>query len=83
METQCAAWEDGTGFGCVIADRNHAIERLGDELVEMFGVMTADADACSTSACVGHGTGKTTDPRFGVVNTYHVSVLDELYKREG
>jgi hypothetical protein len=32
------------------------------------------------SQAMGHGTGKTTDPRFGVVNTYHVSVLDELYK---
>jgi hypothetical protein len=36
--------------------------------------------AVKLSQAMGHGTGKTTDPRFCVVNTYHVSVLDELYK---
>jgi hypothetical protein len=29
---------------------------------------------------MGQRTGKTTDPRYGEVNTYHVSVLEELYK---
>jgi prophage antirepressor-like protein len=52
--------------GLPVPSRNEA-QSMGQRAVKLSRVM-------------GQATGKTTDPRYGVVNTYHVSVLDELYK---
>jgi hypothetical protein len=38
--------------------------------------------AVKLSRLMGQSTGKTTDPRYGEVNTYHVSVLDELFGKQ-
>jgi prophage antirepressor-like protein len=51
--------------GLPVPSRNEA-QSLGQRAVKLSRLM-------------GQSTGKTTDPRYGLVNTYHVSVLDALF----
>jgi prophage antirepressor-like protein len=55
--------------GLPVPSRNEA-QSIGQRAVKLSRVM-------------GQSTGKTTDPRYGLVNTYHVSVLDELFAPKG